>query len=178
MAPIAVESGSQETLNKVNKGLNLKMAQSTITMANQAGLRAPLFFIIGFPCETPDTMRKTIDVAKRLSVDQAHFFIATPFPGTKFYEIVKNTGIFLTDLEIVSTNYEYGPPVYETDSLKAEQVERIYKRAQREFHFRSKYILWALTTSIVNFRIIPGLLRERLSVLFPRSNNANMSRKL
>jgi len=167
MAPIAVEAGSQEVLNKIQKNLNLQKARKIINMANRAGLRTPLFFIIGFPFETLETMYQTIDLAKQLTVDQAHFFIATPFYGTKFYEIVKNEGKFLVDMAVTSTNYEYGPAVYETESLKAKDVEMMYKKAQQAFHFRLKYIWLILTTPIVNLKIIPGLIWERISVISP-----------
>ena len=49
------------------------------------------YFIIGLPGETEETIRQTIDFAKRLPLDLALFHIAAPYPGTPFFfEVVEN----------------------------------------------------------------------------------------
>ena len=54
--------------------------------AADAGIEVHGTFMIGLPGETRQTVRQTIDLACSLPQDSVQFSIATPFPGTEFFD--------------------------------------------------------------------------------------------
>jgi len=95
--------------------------------------------------ETEETIRQSIDLAKKLNTDTMAFFIASPYPGTEFYEVAKEKGYFRKDLEwkdftLVSNNL---PPL-NLLGLPAEKILEWQKRAYREYYMRPRYILMKL----------------------------------
>ena len=132
----AIESASQDISHKIGRRIDLKLIRQKIDMAKKAGMRTRALFILGLPFDTVASMEESIRFARNLPVDYASFFIAIPFPGTRFYEIVEKDGKFLYDLITKSDHYTTGKAVYEMDSLKAKDVERMYKRAYRKFYWR------------------------------------------
>lgn len=145
---VGVDSSVQEFQEKLGRKLELKMVRETVKNIKKFGMQVSLFFMIGLPFETLDTMRKTIELAKILPVDQALFSIAIPFPGTEFYNIVREKGEFLQDLVMSSVNYSIGKAVYEMEGLKAKDVEKMYRTAHREFYFRPVQIWRGVTRKI------------------------------
>jgi magnesium-protoporphyrin IX monomethyl ester (oxidative) cyclase len=87
---LAIESGSQKTLSKIiHKPLRIERVLEVIKSARKVGFDIDLFFVVGFPGETPEEMQKTFDLGKSLDVSNVKYFIATPYPGTKLLEIAR-----------------------------------------------------------------------------------------
>ncbi len=170
---ISIESGSQEILSTIpgRKKIDFAELKERIKIANQVGIRLRGHFVIGLPFDTLDSMKKTIDFAKNSELGSSDYNIAIPFPGTKFYKIVEEKGKFLYDLTLNSISYDL-KPVYETDSLKAKDVERMFRQAYREFYFRPKQIRSMITsfTRISQPRTTISFFREgfRLLVSFSK----------
>ncbi len=139
-----IESGNQEILDRVNKRLNIDMAPKIIKMVKDNGIETWGFFIIGLPGETRETARKTIEFAKKIPLDRAQFCMFTPLPGSDiFNEWVKKEGIENFDWE----KFNFFNVIYESDSLKKEDLVELQKKAFREFYFRPK-ILFNLLKNI------------------------------
>jgi anaerobic magnesium-protoporphyrin IX monomethyl ester cyclase len=92
-----IESGSQETLDRINKKITLAEIRRKVTMTRQVGIAAKGFFIIGFPWETEQTIQETVDFALSLDLSDLNIFPLTPFPGTAVYEQAKMEGSFDDD---------------------------------------------------------------------------------
>jgi len=136
-----IESGNQAILNKIKKGITLKMAQEAIAKTKQAGIEVKAFFMLGLPGDTEETMQETIDFAKKLDPDIATFSITIPFPGTEIYERAIKTG------ELRKVSFENYIP-YETKrlpflpkGLTAKKIIEYQGKAYREFYFRPKIFL-------------------------------------
>lgn len=159
---VAVESGVQKVVDGLGKRLNLEKVKDTINTLRKLNFRTGVFFMLGTPFDNLNTMQKTIDFAKQLKVHHAYFFITTPFPGTKLYELIKNKGRFLKDPTYLSCVYDEGKPVFEIDELKAEDVEKMFKRAYREFYLRPSQIA----------RVIKGIIKDppELVLLFKQGS--------
>jgi len=98
---LGIESGSQRVLDEIyQKGIRLNRVKEIICIAKKIGLRVGGFFMLGAPGETKSEIFKTIKFAISSSLDEASFSIATPFPGTRLYDMVKNDRKYW-----VSTNY-------------------------------------------------------------------------
>lgn len=90
---IAVESADQRVLNTViGKKTDLESVIDAIVTARRIGLPVSAFYVIGFPGETVEDMRKTVNLA--LSLDRRHgvrpiMLVATPLPGTPLYAMCR-----------------------------------------------------------------------------------------
>jgi radical SAM superfamily enzyme YgiQ (UPF0313 family) len=60
--------------------------------ANELGLMIHADFIVGLPGETEDTIKKTVAWARTLKVHSYQFTVPKPYPGTPFYNLLKNNG--------------------------------------------------------------------------------------
>ena len=138
---IAAESGVQDIVNKIGKGLNLTKVKDSIKMARSVGIRTIVYFMLGLPWDTRLTMENTSKFAKSLRSNGVSFFIAHPFPGTRLYEIVKKEGKFIRNTDDDCPGYGAGKAVYEIYSLKKEDVELMYKKAYLDFYLKPQSIL-------------------------------------
>ena len=139
-----LESGSQEILDVINKNTTLEQAEEAVRHTREADIAAIGYFMVGSPGETPETIRQTIQLAKRLKLDFAQFSITTPFPGTELYSLYLKSG---GSPDIPWEDYVYAgsgegsAPVFESDALSRADIVRWEKQAYREFYLRPAY-LW------------------------------------
>nr|QNO46310.1 tRNA-2-methylthio-N(6)-dimethylallyladenosine synthase [Methanosarcinales archaeon ANME-2c ERB4] len=91
------ESGSDEILTNVKKGSTVDEAREFARNARKSGLLVHGDFIIGLPGETKETMEMTRKLIKEVRADILQVSVASPFPGTEFYEWCKENGYLLTD---------------------------------------------------------------------------------
>ena len=95
---IAIESGSERvTRDIVLKPLDFEHAKKMVTYAKKKGLFVAANFIIGFPTETWEEIRKTIDFAEEINVDYAKLFIAIPLRNTEMYDLAEKTNSIIKD---------------------------------------------------------------------------------
>jgi radical SAM superfamily enzyme YgiQ (UPF0313 family) len=87
---VAVESGNQNIIDKIEKKLDLSKVPENIKKIKEHGFRIILYFMMGFPFETSSSMKKTVRFASSLPGNHIHFFSVTPFPGTKLFDIWNN----------------------------------------------------------------------------------------
>ena len=87
MIRIGVESGSQEVLDKIKKGLKIEQG---VKLVKKHGIQALGGFIFGFPYDSKKSIEQTIQLAKKISPDQVQFSIYISYPGTSLYEYIKN----------------------------------------------------------------------------------------
>jgi radical SAM superfamily enzyme YgiQ (UPF0313 family) len=85
-----IESGNQEILRRINKGIKLEQVREAVRWAKEAGIQAKGYFMLGLPGDTEETMQQTLDLAVELDLEEAMFSLTTPFPGTRLWdELVK-----------------------------------------------------------------------------------------
>jgi len=140
MLNYGVESGNQEVLNKIKKGQTLSQIETAVRLTKKVGINCGCCFIIGNLGDNEKTMQETIDFAKKLNPDIAMFSILIPYPGTPIREIIEKEGkIFVSNWD------EYdnfgGKAIFEHQNNKRELMEKMYKRAYRQFYFRPEYII-------------------------------------
>lgn len=152
-ASFGVESGDQNILNKINKGITLDQVRLAFRLAREVGIETLAFFMIGLPCDTEETIRKTIDFAKELEPDIVKVSITIPFPGTSlFYELEKNGFIKTKDW---SKYYFHSPDgVYDHPNLSWETIYRYYKLFYRELYLNPKFILRKIAKDLRNRELL------------------------
>ncbi|MBN2546854.1 MAG: B12-binding domain-containing radical SAM protein [Spirochaetes bacterium] len=85
---MALESGSPRVQKIIGKNLNIPKFLNAVKMVTRRGIFTYGFNMLGFPTETEDDMKKTIDVACSSDLHSAAFFTVTPYPKTKLYDLV------------------------------------------------------------------------------------------
>lgn len=132
-----VESGNQEVLNQIGKGINLNDVKKRIFEANELGISVMASFIIGHPMDTKETILETFQFASELvrerpdkSVEVRPLFaLLTPLPGTYLYEHVDELGI-----KILTKNwdrYTFADVVMETENLSGHELRTLHFEASR-----------------------------------------------
>lgn len=132
-----VESGSQEILNRMNKGITLSQIRNAFKWTKEAGIEIMAYFMLGYIGETAATMQQTIDFAKKLSPDGAIFAIATPLPHTELFQEAAAAGIVDSQYWI---NFSLCRETRRINYLIAD-AEYWIKKALWSFYFRPTYIL-------------------------------------
>jgi radical SAM superfamily enzyme YgiQ (UPF0313 family) len=139
------ESGSQMILDKMKKRVALDKTEETVKLVKKIGIKTAGNFMIGNIGETKQTIRQSINLAKKLNTDTMGFFVASPYPGTEFYRVAKKKGYFRPDVTwkdftLVSNNL---PPL-DLPGLPAKEILAWQKRAFREYYLRPRYLLQKL----------------------------------
>jgi radical SAM superfamily enzyme YgiQ (UPF0313 family) len=89
---IAIETATPRLQDLVEKHLKIDRALEAIDMADERGMMVSGFFMLGFPTETPQEIRHTIDCALKSRLTLAHFFSVIPQPETPLYPLAMQEG--------------------------------------------------------------------------------------
>ena len=133
-----IESGSNEILRNIKKKTSLEKAVEIVAITKKIGIECRAAFMLGNPGETLQTMKQTLDFAKRLDPDIALFNITTPYPGTEMYDWAGKNGYLKTK---DWSRYDLSTAVMELPGLKSVEVEEFYKKAHHEFYGRPSYLI-------------------------------------
>lgn len=122
-----LESGNSKTLSFIGKHYNYDHARTLIKHANKIGLWTVSTFIIGFPFESMSSIRDTISRAIDSDIDFAVYYIATPFPGTKLYDVFEKEGLFHSSF---ASEFSGG---CDTKYFTKEEIEDLQSKAYSDF---------------------------------------------
>ena len=138
MLYIGVESGDQNVLNSISKLTTVDQYRRFFKWTNEIGIDTIASFAIGFPEDTPKSILKTINFAVELNPTHIVFALATPYPGTRFYEKAKRLGIIK---ENDYHKYSLFRPVIKTNNLTQKQLSQYLIYAYQRFYMRPIFLL-------------------------------------
>jgi radical SAM superfamily enzyme YgiQ (UPF0313 family) len=142
----APESGSPEILKRVKKQVDLDHMLTAMRAAVKRGLKLSCFIVIGFPDDTPGTLRQTLSLIRRMAVLGVYDVAVSkfvPYPGSELFRRLQREGkIKLDDEFFVSPMdfYTAKAPSY----ADAVSTRRLY---------------WTMLWLFVNFYVISFALR-------------------
>lgn len=115
---VGVESGSDRMLDLMHKDIKVKQVLEANKKLKKAGIKPVYSFMCGFPHETNEEVKQTIDLMIRLkkenpSCSLTSIKIYTPFPGTEFYHECIELG-----MKMPSSLEEWGDFDYNTTKFK------------------------------------------------------------
>lgn len=122
------ESGNEEILKNIKKGIRLDEVRNAVKWTKEAGIQeCSVNFIIGHKGETYKTAMDSINFAKSLPCDYVNFYNLVPYPGTEAYAWAKEHGKFLVDVDnyLMAITYADNLPIYETKEFPKEEREKI-----------------------------------------------------
>lgn len=140
MLSIGGESGNAQILKRIKKGTKPEFIKNTVNVLRKVGINSLVYFLIGLPGETRETIQETIDFAKEINPDYVEFYPATPYPGTEFYTIATAENM------IADTNWDHymcggNQFVIEIPGVKKGGLDEILRKAYRDFYIRPAYLL-------------------------------------
>ena len=152
---VGYESGDPQILKNIKKGATIEQAERFTKICKKLGLLIHGDYIVGLPGETRESIRRTIDFAKRMDTETIQVSIAHPYPGTEFYDYVQSNNLITLDSMTDETGHQLPNITYgELDQPEIlEWVERFYD----EYYFRPK-VAWR----IVRKALFDGTERRRL----------------
>lgn len=126
---MGAESGDDDVLSSLNKGIEMKTTKEALELLNKAGIVTEASFMIGFPEETWESVQKTIEAAIYLNPDVAVFPIVTPWPYTPMYKEMKDR-IRVFDY----SKYNLVTPIIEPLQMSLEEVTQALAKCYMEFY--------------------------------------------
>ncbi len=97
-ALFGIESFHQEVLKQIHKGEKVEAVMELARRLNRAGIYAHGYYIIGFPSESPESIREDLKTLASLELDVTQITIVTPHPRTQLWnELDSGYGIFEKD---------------------------------------------------------------------------------
>ena len=163
---VGYESGDPQILKNIKKGATVEMAQRFTENCHKLGLVVHADFIVGLPGESRESLRKTIDFAKKLDTETNQVSIAHPYPGTEFYDyVVKND---LITLESMTDEKGHQLPNITYPGLNRGELVEWVEKFYGEYYFRPKTAWRVVKKAIVN-NDVPRLYKEAREYMALRS---------
>ncbi len=133
---VGYESGNQQILNNIKKGMRVDVARRFTRDCHDLGITIHGTFIVGLPGETRETLEETIRFAIDINPHTMQVSLAAPYPGTELYrQAVENHWLDRDHAELVDARgLQIAPLQYPHLSHREifHALETMYKR----FYFR------------------------------------------
>lgn len=107
---VGIESGNDRVLGYIGKKLTVNEMTEKIKLLEEVDVKWLAFYIVGFPTETIDEIKDTISLMKKLNPTHTRISYFSPFPGSKFYNEIKENPQLCKKLErndIYSTYHNF-----------------------------------------------------------------------
>ena len=149
-----VESGNEKILKGTGKGITLKKAEESISLAKKAGLQTGSFFIIGHPYETKQTAWDTINFAAKLNTATVAFGIMVPYPGTEIYAMARRGegGYRIISSDWADFNKTIGSSL-ELETLTRKEMEKLQLMGYLVFYLKN-WRLWDFLKLLWNEKMV------------------------
>lgn len=133
-----IESGTQKILDFIGKGVTPEQSKISVKNAEEEGLRTFGSFIIGFPQESKSDVKRTLKFSRKVGVDFAQFTIATPYPGTRLWNMSLKEKLLTTFDRRKFTTID---PILNLKCFTSDQITKFLEFAYLKFYLRPKVLL-------------------------------------
>jgi hopanoid biosynthesis associated radical SAM protein HpnJ len=157
---VGYESGNQQILYNIKKGVRLEVARRFTKDCHDLGIVIHGAFILGLPGETRETIQETLDFAKEINPHTIQVSLAAPYPGTFLYRQAKENGWFRdedTDL-LTQDGLQIAPLHY--PHLSHTEIYQSLEDFYKKFYFRPSKIASILAEMIASPEMMKRRLRE------------------
>jgi hypothetical protein len=130
---IGLENVNPDNLMAAKKRQNKITEYRTMLLAWKAqGIITLAGYILGFPADTPETIRRDIAIIKReLAVDVLEFFCLTPLPGSEDHQTLWKTGV---EMDADLNRYDVEHVCTAHQRMSRAEWEAIYQEAWSLFY--------------------------------------------
>jgi hopanoid biosynthesis associated radical SAM protein HpnJ len=157
---VGYESGNQDILNNIKKGMRIDIARRFTEDCRKLGVTIHGTFVLGLPGETRQTIEQTIQFANDINPHTIQVSLAAPYPGTALYQQAQENGWMTDDggallendgVQICSLSY---PNLSKQEIFDG--VAQFYKR----FYFRPRKIAEITWEMVKSWEMMKRRLRE------------------
>ena len=135
------ESGNQQVLNDIKKGITLKQSQEFANNARKLDIKVFGCFMIGLTGDNLETINETYEFAKKVYPDMCFFQQAVPFPGTDFYKWAKENNYLITEDYSKWLNEDgYLNCLVDYPYADHKEIEKIRDNLMSKYYFSFAYI--------------------------------------
>jgi radical SAM superfamily enzyme YgiQ (UPF0313 family) len=174
---VGYESGNEQILKNIRKGVSLERARHFTKDCHDLGVLIHGTFIVGLPGETPETIEQSIRFAREMNPETIQVSLASPYPGTHFYEYVKEHNFLVQDVYNDESGYQRCTVSY--PEVSAEEIFAAVERFYRKYYFRPKYFFKAAKKMARSRSERKRMLREAgefLSTMYRRRSSNGAAR--
>jgi anaerobic magnesium-protoporphyrin IX monomethyl ester cyclase len=143
---VGLEATDQATLDRIDKNASVDEGRESLALIREHGMLSETSFVLGFPEETEESVRRTLKLARTFDPDMAHFLAITPWPYSNLYDEVKDH-IAVTDY----SKYNLIEPIIEPERMTLRDIDEAIIRCYRDFYM----------AKMTAFRDFPDAFRRR-----------------
>jgi anaerobic magnesium-protoporphyrin IX monomethyl ester cyclase len=161
---IGIESGSEQILDNMAKHISTQKALRAIDNLRQSGLYVHTNYIIGFPGETPETARETVNFIKRAQADS--YTLQAFQVRDRLIPIMAEAESYQLSIHLDEQgNYEG----WSHAEMNSDEAEKLVRDAQRELILSCQSIIsFALLASGTHYA--PRLNEDTRDITYRRNN--------
>lgn len=160
MIALGIESGSDESLQKMQKGITVEESINAVKLIKKHHLKIFGFYMIGFPWETQKHLELTRRLIFKLDTDFIEISVVTPFRGTKLYDSVKDN---LKNSILGKDAFKYSVSI---DNYLSESDLAAFRRdVILKYHFRLSYILKKLFNKKLTAAVLLNYIRYAIRLV-------------
>jgi hopanoid biosynthesis associated radical SAM protein HpnJ len=158
---VGYESGDDQILLNVKKGLRTDIARRFTEDCRKLGILIHGTFILGLPGETQQTIEATIKFAKEINPHTIQVSLAAPYPGTTLYKQAIANG-WLRESEATNLVNSQGVQLAAISypHLPKEEIFRGVEQFYRSFYFRPAKIWEIVKEMLTSWDMMKRRLRE------------------
>ena len=145
-----IESASQRTLDLLNKGTTVQQQWDSVRWASSAGLEPHATCMVGYPWESLDEARRTVDYTRecfdRGWINTLQGTVVIPYPGTQLYAQARERDWLNFDGPDNWHKYDMREPVLKSP-IPDEQIMGLVRSLYTSF-FTPRYIIRKLGSAL------------------------------
>jgi len=155
---VGYETGDQGILNNVRKGTTIEQAREFTHNCRKLGILVHGAFVLGLPGETRETIERSINFACEMDPETIQVSLATPYPGTKFYDLCVREG-YINPESLVSQE-GYQSCVLRYPGITSDEIFLAVERFYKKFYYRPKYVVKVLGKALTDMNELKRIYRE------------------
>jgi anaerobic magnesium-protoporphyrin IX monomethyl ester cyclase len=145
---VGVEATSQAALDTFNKNIKVEDSKRALDLINQQDIVSETSFVLGMPDDTPESMARTLELAKFYNPDMAFFLAIAPWPYSEIYPSLKD------HIEVKDySRFNLVEPVVKPKNMTVQEVQDWLGKASREFFTHKMNTLDTMTPKKREFMI-------------------------
>lgn len=138
---VGYEAGNQKVLDETRKGIKLEDSLAFAQNTKKLGIKVFGCFMIGLKGDDLSTIEDTFRFAKKVYANEVFFQQAVPFPGTAFYQWVKDEGYLKTEDYSKWLNQDgYLDCLVNYPYANAKEIEKLRDHLMSRYYFSFTYI--------------------------------------
>jgi radical SAM superfamily enzyme YgiQ (UPF0313 family) len=157
---VGFESGNQEILTNIKKGVKVERARQFAKDCRDLGITIHGTFIVGLPGETTETIQETIRFAREINPHTLQVSIAAPYPGTALYRQAEEEGWFSNDDATLVDEHGVQAAVLSYPTLNRTEIFESVDTFYRKFYFRAGKIAEISAEMLRDSDVMKRRLRE------------------